>query len=110
MMAEPKRLKWSVKNISVKNSYDFLLYPNPTDGRENIFLKIPNPNDETYSILINDLLGRDFVSDLTSIKLDGETLIIIGFEGKLPTGVYLINVVIKDEIITKKLIVKWGFL
>jgi len=51
-------------------------------------------------------LGRDFISDLTFIEQNDHTLIIIDFDKQLPKGYYLINIVIKGEIITKKLVVE----
>ena len=49
---------------------------------------------------------RDFISDLTFIEQNDHTLIIIDFDKQLPKGYYLINIVIKGEIITKKLVVE----
>ena len=85
---------------------EVVLYPNPSNGRDNIFLKVPTSAGENFNVLINDLLGRDFISDLTFIEQNDHTLIIIDFESQLPKGYYLINIVIKGEIITKKLVVE----
>ena len=85
---------------------EVVLYANPSNGRDNIFLKVPTSAGENFNVLINDLLGRDFISDLTFIEQNDHTLIIIDFESQLPKGYYLINIVIKGEVITKKLVVE----
>jgi acetyltransferase-like isoleucine patch superfamily enzyme len=85
---------------------EVVLYPNPSNGSDNIFLKVPSSEGENFNVLINDLLGRDFISDLTFIEQNDHTLIIIDFDKQLPKGYYLINIVIKGEIITKKLVVE----
>ncbi len=85
---------------------EVVLYPNPSNGSDNIFLKVPSSEGENFNVLINDLFGRDFISDLTFIEQNDHTLIIIDFDKQLPKGYYLINIVIKGEIITKKLVVE----
>lgn len=85
---------------------DVSLYPNPTNGRDVIYLKVPQNNDSEFNVLINDLLGKEFVSDLTFINQGKHTLVIIDFSDSLPRGTYLINVWIEGKMISKKLLVQ----
>jgi len=90
--------------IKSKAEIEVVLYPNPSTG-DNVYLKVPSSEGDDFNVLINDLLGRNFISDLTFIEQGESTLIIIDFSSNLPKGIYLINIVVKGEIITKKLYV-----
>lgn len=81
------------------------LYPNPLVGLE-VNLKVPKSNNDEINFFVNDLMGREFVSDVTIINMNDFNVIIIKFEQKPPKGVYLINLIVNKEIVTKKLLVR----
>jgi len=81
------------------------LYPNPLVGLE-VNIKVPKIDNAEVNFFVNDLMGREFVSDVTVIEMADYNIIIIQFEQKPPKGVYLVNMIVNKEIITKKLLVR----
>lgn len=86
------------------NVQDIEVFPNPLVGNK-VNVKLPAFADEEISFFINDLYGKPFVSDITFINLGTHNMVILEFNEKLPKGVYLINLIVNSEIISKKLYV-----
>lgn len=86
------------------NINEVKLYPNPLVGNT-VYLQIPVSNDSDIELFINDLLGKQYIGDITFISMGDYSLIILEFSQKLPKGVYLISLIVNKEIISKKLYV-----
>lgn len=84
---------------------DVIVFPNPLSGNQ-LTIKLNGISEEETDIFINDLYGKQYVSDITFINLQDHSLIILEFFEKLPKGVYLINVTIRNRLITKKVLVR----
>ena len=92
-------------NQNEDNFQDVKLYPNPLiDNKVNILLPIPQENE--IGFFINDLIGKQYVSDITLINMGDQTMVILEFSERPPSGTYLISVIINNEIITKKLLLE----
>ncbi len=74
------------------------------DNKVNILLPIPQENE--IGFFINDLIGKQYVSDITLINMGDQTMVILEFSERPPSGTYLISVIINNEIITKKLLLE----
>ena len=86
-----------VGNI-VSNELKIQVFPNPSEG--NINVNIISHFDEPFLLTIFDMMGRSifFTSGLTNTS---KTLCL-----NTPGGIYTAQIKIKDEIITKKIIIK----
>ena len=83
----------SIDNIE---KIEFEMYPNPTSGSFNINWSSKAPID----VVINDMTGRTVFREFN--LSGGETLITVD----LPSGIYTVNVISDDGILTEKLIVE----
>jgi hypothetical protein len=76
------------------------VYPNPTDGEVWADLFLPERGDA--EVFITDLNGREIQHQTLN------NILSYGFTFDLkdqPSGVYLLNVVLKDQVITKKILI-----
>ena len=86
----------SVMGLDEVASNEFEMYPNPTSGSFNINWSSKAPID----VVINDMTGRTVFREFN--LSGGETLITVD----LPSGIYTVNVISDDGILTEKLIVE----
>lgn len=83
-----------------KNVENIQLYPNPTNGIGNLTFTLTNPAE--MSIEVRNLLGQKIKTILPNTKADAGKY---DFTVELPhTGIYLVQVWINDQVITKKLV------
>lgn len=92
-------------NLEKPSSLEVEVFPNPLNG-QNVYLKIPETQGSKFEVFVNDLLGKDYITDLTFINQDGFTLVIIELGSNLPKGVYFVNILSKGSVVSEKLIVK----
>lgn len=92
-------LDGSTKDIDVQ------LYPNPNNGH-NMYMKIPNSDEEEMNVLVNDFLGKEFLIDFTVINQGSYSVVAIEMNQKLPAGSYLISVAVGDKTHQHRLIVQ----
>lgn len=92
-------------NFSGSSDFQVEVFPNPINGH-NLYLKIPTTEGEEFEVFVNDLLGRDYISDLTFINQNEFTLVIIELNSDLPAGVYFVNIVNQGKVTSKKVLVK----
>ncbi len=55
---------------------------------------------------MNDLLGKDYITDLTFINQGNSTLVILELSSTLPAGTYFINIVTAEGVTSKRVLVK----
>ncbi len=79
------------------------IYPNPSNGPFN--LSITGVQGEKTLIVIRDMLGKEFYSNVIILTNDSETLA-IDPSGKLSAGIYMVIASSDDAILEKKLIIK----
>ncbi|MGB0403594.1 MAG: T9SS type A sorting domain-containing protein [Salibacteraceae bacterium] len=87
------------------NDIHVQLYPNPSNGH-NMFLKIPNSNNDEINVLVNDFIGKSYLTDFTVINQGDYSVVAIEMNQKLAPGSYMINVNVNGENISHKLIVQ----
>jgi hypothetical protein len=80
------------------------LYPNPSEGKINIDFNLSEQH--TIAVNITDLLGR--VVDIVNTKLYhvGETSLTIGADNTYKAGIYLVNIDIDGQRISKKVLIQ----
>lgn len=93
----------SVVENTVASHTHFSLFPNP--ARDYIYLELDDHliNGQTEIIIeVLDLAGRKMIVEKTEIN---NTMPRIGV-GQLPSGIYLVGVLLKDKYLTSKLVVQ----
>ena len=81
------------------------LYPNPSNGH-NMYMKIPNADAAEINVLINDFIGKSYLTDFTVINQGEYSVVAIEMNQKLAAGSYMINVSVDGENHSHKLIVQ----
>ncbi|UTW60892.1 T9SS type A sorting domain-containing protein [bacterium SCSIO 12741] len=84
---------------------DIQVYPNPNNG-QTLFVKVPDSQEEDINVLINNFLGVEVYSDFSIYHQGDFSLVSIEMTQKLAPGSYFVNVELKGEIHTYKLIVQ----
>ena len=87
------------------NLQEVKLYPNPLRGNT-VTIELPISENQEVNFFVNDLLGREYVSDITMIDRGDYSMIIMEFNQMLPKGIYLKSMIVNKEIIGKKLYVE----
>ncbi len=82
----------------VGNQSEFMLYPNP--AKDILFVQLPSNADDFQTLSIYNLLGS-MLMQFNSQDLTSNPTISIGIQN-LPAGLYLMELVGKDEKLTKK--------
>jgi hypothetical protein len=78
------------------------IYPNPTSGNVNISFQLEQ--NEEVSVTITNMLGESVINTGEVTKFGGQHSLIV--DGSfLPDGIYMVNLHVGEQIITKKLIV-----
>jgi hypothetical protein len=85
-------------------SFDLNLFPNPTDGKE-INMEIVSSLKDRIVINIIDIRGSIIYSNSIFVTEDTNKHSIV-LENKLAAGVYFVSAVSKNEVYSKKLVVK----
>jgi len=94
-----------VSEIEEDNLQEVILYPNPLkDNKVNI--EIPGFKSEEMELFMNDLYGKKFITDITLIELPTKSIISLEFNNGIPKGVYMISIIVNNELISKKLYVE----
>jgi hypothetical protein len=80
------------------------LYPNPSGGRTNITFNLTEK--QSVAIQVTDMLGRTVETIDSKMYQAGETTLIIGADKAYEPGVYLVNINMDEQHISKKLLVQ----
>lgn len=92
-------------NLDELCEIDMELYPNPNSG-DVLYIKIPNLEDEQFQILVNDFLGKEFMVDFSIYNQGNFSIIAMELNKRLNPGSYLINIALKDRVLSQGFIVK----
>lgn len=90
---------------SNNSNFGFDIYPNPNTG-ENFNISITNNKNEEVLVVVRDVNGKESYSKIFITQEDGETVFAFDIENKLGTGIYIITATSKQNIYSKKLIVR----
>ncbi|MEO8761696.1 MAG: T9SS type A sorting domain-containing protein, partial [Bacteroidia bacterium] len=89
---------------TIETTVNLNLYPNPSAGKTNIAFNLSEKHNIT--IQVSDLLGRTVETVDTKQYQAGETTLTIGADKAYQAGVYLVNINIDGQHISKKVIVQ----
>lgn len=95
----------SLVKVDLISDYDFNIYPNPGNG-EVVNLLIPGTKDKELLVTITAVDGGMTYSRTFTAQKDGNNLIVLQPEIKLPSGVYFITASSDQTSYVKKYIVK----
>lgn len=94
-----------VKFIS-SGVFDISIYPNPVSSSENVNIVIQHSLNEEVLVVVTDVTGKDSYSKVIITGETGETVSGLDIENRLAPGVYLITATSKQNIYSKKLIIR----
>jgi subtilisin family serine protease len=84
--------------------YNFEVYPNPFNSQ--LSLSFYNKDKQTVKLVLSDIMGKIvFQEEFTAIA-DAEIVFTLSPEQSISTGVYFLNVILKDQVNTIKVIKK----
>jgi hypothetical protein len=89
--------------IFVEHTIEANLYPNPNEGNR-LTVTLTEVKDTDVLIRITDALGRIIYSQ--QYQVDGQLLTTISLEDKVKKGLYLVEFVADNTILTKRLIIE----
>lgn len=89
---------------SIEESVGLNLYPNPSAGAVNIDFNLSEQHN--VSITVTDMLGRSVETIASKSYQSGETTLTIGANNIYQAGVYLVNIDIDGQHISKKIIMQ----
>jgi len=89
---------------NVEASVNLNLYPNPSNGQTNIAFNLSEKH--TIAVQVTDLLGRTVETIDSKQYQAGETILALGVNKAYQSGVYLVNINIDGQHISKKVIVQ----
>jgi PKD repeat protein len=88
----------------LEKSLGLLVYPNPTNGSATIDMNLAD--NETVKISVVDLVGRVLEETTKTSTSAGNVTYTVNKSGSLAKGVYIINVEVNNQRISKKLIIE----
>jgi len=92
----------AIQNVAV-NNVNLNIYPNPSSGIVNIDFNLSEKH--AISLNVTDMLGRTVESIDAKAYQIGETNLTIGAKNNYQAGVYLVNINVDGQIITKKVLI-----
>ncbi len=92
----------AIQNVAV-NNVDLAVYPNPSSGLVNIDFSLSEKH--AVSLYVTDMLGRTIETIDAKTYQAGEASLLIGAKNNYQAGVYLVNINIDGQIITKKVLI-----
>ncbi len=89
---------------SIETLVDLNLYPNPSTGKVNLDFNLT----ESYAIAItvSDMLGRMVETIAPKSYQSGKTTLTIGSDNVYQSGVYMVNITVDGQRISKKVIIQ----
>ena len=91
-----------IENIEMAT--DMNVYPNPSSGKVNIGFNLTEQH--TISVNVTDMLGRVVETMDAKPYQSGETTLLIGAGNAYQAGIYMVNITVDGQRITKKVIVQ----
>lgn len=88
----------------LEKSIDLVIYPNPTPSSSTLEFTILN--DQKAKISIVDIMGRVLEENMKTPDTAGHVNYTINQNGTLASGVYIVNIEVNNQRISKKLIIE----
>lgn len=89
-----------------RNEGEFIVFPNPSNGK-NINLSFKgNESMEEILVILNDADGKQIYSKVLLTDDNGSFIIAVDMENRLPPGIYIVTGSSKNEIQSRKLVIK----
>ena len=92
-----------IVSVSFKNEHGIAVYPNPANDEFNVSVKT-NRGDKVL-IVLRDMLGNEFYSKVIIASNVNET-IVVHPSSKIPSGIYLVMVSLRNNIFREKIVIK----
>lgn len=92
-------------DFSMKNDFDFSLYPNPATNNE-FHIKINGYEGLKVNISIHDYIGKETYSADLSLENSGENIYSISHPVKAIPGIYLVTIVSEQGCSSKRLVIQ----
>jgi PKD repeat protein len=88
----------------LEKSIDLVIYPNPTPSSSTLEFNILN--DQKAKISVVDIMGRVFEENIKTPDSDGHINYTINKNGALASGIYIVNIEVNNQRVSKKLIIE----
>lgn len=88
----------------LEKSIDLVIYPNPTSSSSTLEFNILN--DQKAKINVVDITGRVLEENIKNPDSDGHINYTINKNGTLASGVYIVNIEVNNQRVSKKLIIE----
>jgi len=88
----------------LEKSMDLTIYPNPTSSSSTLDFTI-NSNEKATVTLV-DLMGRVLETSALTSDNDGHVNHTVNANGKLASGVYIVNIDVNNQRVSKKLVIQ----
>jgi peptidase C10-like protein/Spi protease inhibitor/type IX secretion system substrate protein len=89
---------------SVETTVDLNVYPNPSAGKVNIDFNLSEKHN--IAVAVTDMLGRTVETIAAKPYQSGETMLTIGADNAYQAGIYLVNINIDGQRISKKVVIQ----
>jgi hypothetical protein len=83
---------------------DLNIYPNPSSSKVNIEFNLSEQHD--VAVTLTDMLGRTVETITPKSYQSGETTLTIGADNAYQAGIYLVNITIDGQRISKKVVIE----
>ncbi|MES2514796.1 MAG: M43 family zinc metalloprotease [Bacteroidota bacterium] len=88
----------------LEKSMELGIYPNPTSSASTLDFTISKEQNAKISVM--DVMGRVLEQNIPAVGNDGHVTYVINQNGHLASGVYIVNIDVNNQRISKKLIVQ----
>jgi len=99
---QPLLVKTCTGIAESKDAVNLIVYPNPT--KSDIHIQLPLPSATPITLLLFDVRGQKLL-EKNFVKAQGEFKQEISLKDK-PRGIYLLKLILKDGVITKRIVVE----
>jgi hypothetical protein len=82
------------------------LYPNPLSKGDQLFIRLPGNAEQEVDLMVNDMIGREQITDMASYNEGNSRVLVIEFKERLKSGIYFVNVDFGGETKTYKVQVR----
>jgi len=89
---------------NIETTVDLNLYPNPSTGKVNIDFNLSESH--AIAVTVTDMLGRTVETIAPKSYQNGATTLAIGSDNAYQAGVYMVNISVDGQRISKKVIVQ----
>lgn len=92
-------------DFSFTEKFNFDIYPNPNSG-DNIGIALTGSMNDKVLLVVRDVTGKEVYSESIITGAFGRTIYLTDTEKKLTPGIYIITATSKEEVLSKKMVIK----